>query len=157
MGFDFGDLKKIEELNKKIESFEGHKFYACSLLNGEEVIDSYEDKFSPNNSGKKIGEVSYLSKKNLDNIAFKDNEWRKLSVDKRISILEKAAELLHENSDMFYALLISEAGKTLKDCDAEIREAIDFINYYNLHAEKTFTQLELESPSGERNFLSHGP
>ena len=157
IGFDFGDLMKIEELNKKIESFEGYEFYACSLLNGEEIIDSYEDKFSPNNSGKKIGEVSYLSEKNLDNINFKDNEWRKLSVDKRISILKKAAELLHENSDMFYALLISEAGKTLKDCDAEIREAIDFINYYNLHAEKTFTELELESPSGERNFLSHAP
>ena len=63
IGFDFGDLMKIEELNKKIESFEGHKFYACSLLNGEEVIDSYEDKFSPNSAGKKIGEVSYLSEK----------------------------------------------------------------------------------------------
>ena len=58
---------------------------------------------------------------------------------------------------MFFALLINEAGKSLKDCDAEIRESIDFINYYNLHAEKLFSEVELESPSGERNLLTNAP
>ena len=157
IGFDFGDLMKIEELSEKIKSFDGHKFYACSLLDGEEIVDSYVDTHSPNNPKTKIGEISYLSRENINKIKFENNEWRYLSVKERVSVLKKAADLLQENSDMFFALLIKEAGKTYKDCDAEIRESIDFINYYNLHAEKVFTETELESPSGERNFLTNAP
>ena len=157
IGFDFGDLMKIEELSEKIKSFDGHKFYACSLLDGEEIVDSYVDTHSPNNPKTKIGEVSYLSKENINKIKFENNKWRYLSAKERVSVLKKAADLLQENSDMFFALLIKEAGKTYKDCDAEIRESIDFINYYNLHAEKVFTETELESPSGERNFLTNAP
>ena len=157
IGFDFGDLMKIEELSEKIKSFDGHKFYACSLLDGEEIVDSYVDTCSPNNPKNKIGEVSYLSKENINKIKFENNKWRYLSAKERVSVLKKAADLLQENSDMFFALLIKEAGKTYKDCDAEIRESIDFINYYNLHAEKIFTETELESPSGERNFLTNAP
>ena len=157
IGFDFGDLMKIEELSEKIKSYDGHKFYACSLLDGEEIVDSYVDTHSPNNPKTKIGEVSYLSRENINKIKFENNEWRYLSVKERVSVLKNAAVLLQENSDMFFALLINEAGKTFKDCDAEIRESIDFINYYNLHAEKIFTETELESPSGERNFLTNAP
>lgn len=157
IGFDFGDLMKIEELSEKIKSYDGHKFYACSLLDGEEIVDSYVDTHSPNNPKTKIGEVSYLSRENINKIKFENNEWRYMSVKERVSVLKNAAVLLQENSDMFFALLINEAGKTFKDCDAEIRESIDFINYYNLHAEKIFTETELESPSGERNFLTNAP
>ena len=157
IGFDFGDLMKIEELSEKIKSYDGHKFYACSLLDGEEIVDSYVDTHSPNNPKTKIGKVSYLSRENINKIKFENNEWRYLSVKERVSVLKNAAVLLQENSDMFFALLINEAGKTFKDCDAEIRESIDFINYYNLHAEKIFTETELESPSGERNFLTNAP
>ena len=105
-----------------------------------------------------IGRVSYLSKDNLSKINLKNcDEWRNSSVENRIEILKKAAQLFQENSDLFYTLLINEAGKGLKDCDAEIRESIDFINYYCLQASKIFKPEELESPSGERNFLSIAP
>ena len=105
-----------------------------------------------------IGRVSYLSKDNLSKINLKNcDEWRNSSVENRIEILKKAAQLFQENSDLFYTLLINEAGKSLKDCDAEIRESIDFINYNCLQASKIFKTEELESPSGERNFLSIAP
>ncbi|MAK16549.1 MAG: proline dehydrogenase [Gammaproteobacteria bacterium] len=157
-GFDFGDLLEIENLSSNIAAFNNNEFYACSLLNGEEIIDTYEDKFSPSDQSKKIGRVSYLSKDNLSKINLNSNdEWSESSVENRIEVLKKTAQLLEKNSNLFYALLINEAGKSLKDCDAEIRESIDFINYYCLQASKIFTTTELESPSGERNFLSVAP
>ena len=157
-GFDFGDLMEIENLTKNIAAFDNHDFYACSLLHGEEVIDTYEDKFSPSDQSKKIGRVSYLSKDNLSKINFNNgDDWRKSSVKSRIEVLKKAAILLQDNANLFYALLVKEAGKSLKDCDAEIRESVDFINYYCLQASKIFTPVELESPSGEKNFLSVAP
>ena len=85
------------------------------------------------------------------------DDWKNSSVENRIRVLKKVAHLLQNNVNLFYALLVKEAGKSLKDCDAEIRESIDFINYYCLQASKIFKPRELESPSGERNFLSIAP
>ena len=58
---------------------------------------------------------------------------------------------------MLFYLLANEAGKTLKDCDAEVREAIDFINYYSLQSDNLFKALKLPGPTGENNFLEHAP
>ena len=64
---------------------------------------------------------------------------------------------IHNNRDKFFYLLANEAGKTLKDCDAEVRESIDFINYYCHQAKELFTKEELEGPTGEKNYLLHAP
>ena len=45
----------------------------------------------------------------------------------------------------------------MKDCDAELREAIDFINYYNAQAKKIFKRKRMPGPSGEENYLEHAP
>ena len=81
---------EIENLTKNIAAFDNNDFYACSLLNGEEVIDKYEDKFSPSDQSKKIGRVSYLSKDNLSKINFNNgDDWKKASVENRIEVLKK--------------------------------------------------------------------
>src|SRR5262249_52944178 len=51
-----------------------------------------------------------------------------------------------------------EAGKTLPDAVAEVREAIDFLRYYATRARTDFAQPEsLPGPTGERNQLAlHG-
>ena len=69
--------------------------------------------------------------------------------------MSKVGELLSNNRAIFH-LLINEAGKTLKDCDAELREAIDFINYYNAQA-KNLQEKRMPGPSGEENYLEHAP
>ena len=45
-----------------------------------------------------------------------------------------AADLLEARRADFYALLVREAGKTLPDAIAEVREAVDFCRYYALQA-----------------------
>ena len=52
---------------------------------------------------------------------------------------QKVAEQLHQNQSKLFYLLATEAGKTLKDADAEVREAIDFVNYYVCEGEKAFS------------------
>ena len=51
-----------------------------------------------------------------------------------------------------------EAGKTLPDAVAEVREAVDFCRYYAARARELFAAPEeLAGPTGERNTLSlHG-
>lgn len=48
----------------------------------------------------------------------------------RGDILRKAADLLEANADLFMHLATREAGKTIPDSTAEVREAVDFLRYY---------------------------
>ena len=56
--------------------------------------------------------------------------WESLAVDKRSEMLLNAADLYEENAGELFALLAREAGKTLTDAIAELREAVDFLRYY---------------------------
>ncbi|GAB5448140.1 bifunctional proline dehydrogenase/L-glutamate gamma-semialdehyde dehydrogenase PutA [Gymnodinialimonas sp.] len=48
----------------------------------------------------------------------------------RAEILNRAADLYEAHTAELFALLAREAGKTLPDCEAELREAVDFLRYY---------------------------
>jgi RHH-type transcriptional regulator, proline utilization regulon repressor / proline dehydrogenase / delta 1-pyrroline-5-carboxylate dehydrogenase len=52
---------------------------------------------------------------------------------------------------------VKEAHKTLGDCVAEVREAVDFCRYYAQQAETRLVEQELPGPTGESNVLQvHG-
>ncbi len=48
----------------------------------------------------------------------------------RADVLRRAADLYEENFGPLFAILAREAGKTLADAVAELREAVDFLRYY---------------------------
>jgi len=52
------------------------------------------------------------------------------TAEQRAEILRRAAVLLDKEQDRFIGLCVAEAGKTIPDAIAEIREAIDFLTYY---------------------------
>ncbi len=79
--------------------------------------------------------------------------WSKLVVEKRADILRKAADSLEAQTPKFCALLVKEAFKTWGDAIAEVREAVDFLRYYALEAERIMQPIALNSPTGETNEL----
>src|SRR3546814_990369 len=80
--------------------------------------------------------------------------WRLAGGAFRAERLERAAELLEERDALFLGLAIDEAGKTLVDAIAEVREAVDFLRYYAAQARADFTYpVALPGPTGERNEL----
>ncbi len=73
----------------------------------------------------------------------------------RAECLERAADLLETRRLDFYHWLVREAGKTLPDCIAEVREAVDFCRYYAVRAREQFgVSQSLDGPVGESNELS---
>ncbi len=48
----------------------------------------------------------------------------------RARILDQAARAYEDHFGPFFATIAQEAGKTLPDCVAELREAVDFLRYY---------------------------
>jgi len=76
----------------------------------------------------------------------------------RAAILERAATALEAERDRFWSLLVREAGKTLGDAVAEVREAVDFCRYYAEQARAQCGSAKpLIGPTGEQNLYSlHG-
>ncbi|MXY33554.1 MAG: bifunctional proline dehydrogenase/L-glutamate gamma-semialdehyde dehydrogenase PutA, partial [Boseongicola sp. SB0664_bin_43] len=62
--------------------------------------------------------------------------WESLGARKRAGILRRISGLYEANAAEIFALLAREAGKTLIDAVAEIREAVDFLRYYADEAER---------------------
>ncbi len=94
----------------------------------------------------------------LDNAISAQPEWDRLPVASRAAILEHAADLMEARMPEFMALCTREAGKTLSDGVAEVREAVDFLRYYAQQARRLFGHPEkLPGPTGETNELHlHG-
>jgi RHH-type transcriptional regulator, proline utilization regulon repressor / proline dehydrogenase / delta 1-pyrroline-5-carboxylate dehydrogenase len=83
--------------------------------------------------------------------------YNKLSVQQRAAILEKAADALEQQTPRFCALLVKEAHKTWGDAIAEVREAVDFLRYYAVQAQRVMSPMALPSPTGETNELRLKP
>jgi len=85
-------------------------------------------------------------------------QWDLLGGAARADHLDAASNMLEKAAPEFYELLVREAGKTVPDAIAEVREAVDFCRYYAARARAEFTApTRLAGPTGELNELSlHG-
>ncbi len=83
--------------------------------------------------------------------------WNDMPLAQRVAVLDRAAERLEAELPAWCGLLVKEAHKTLGDCVAEVREAIDFCRYYARQAAENLSPRELPGPTGESNTLHlHG-
>ncbi|MFI4954580.1 MAG: L-glutamate gamma-semialdehyde dehydrogenase [Gammaproteobacteria bacterium] len=83
-------------------------------------------------------------------------DWNATPVTDRAACLLRAADLLEQNMPRLMALAIHEAGKTLPNAQAEVREAIDYCRYYATQAIKILSKPELlPGPTGEKNQLMY--
>lgn len=79
--------------------------------------------------------------------------WDATPAASRAAILEHAADLLEQRMPQFITLCTREAGKTIPDGVAEVREAVDFLRYYAGQARSAFVPEALPGPTGESNAL----
>jgi RHH-type transcriptional regulator, proline utilization regulon repressor / proline dehydrogenase / delta 1-pyrroline-5-carboxylate dehydrogenase len=80
-------------------------------------------------------------------------EWSSRTVDARAKVLQHAADAMEKHMPMFCALLIKEAHKTWGDAVSEVREAVDFLRYYAVEAERIMQPMSMDGPTGESNVL----
>jgi len=79
--------------------------------------------------------------------------WNERPVNERAAIIRRAGDLLDAKLAEFCGLLVKEAHKTLGDCVAEVREAVDFCRYYADQAQIRLQDEVLPGPTGESNEL----
>ncbi len=95
---------------------------------------------NPANVKEVVGHVVYDTREEmLDKLERSQQaqlHWSQTPVASRAQLLRDLADQLQQNEDLLMTLCCKEAGKTIADGVAEVREAIDFCRYYADQAEQ---------------------
>lgn len=83
--------------------------------------------------------------------------WREVPIQRRVEILHRAAELLRRRRFELAAWEIFETGKPWREADADLAEAIDFLEYYGQEMARLGCPKRLGQEPGEDNQRLFGP
>ncbi|MEC3911563.1 trifunctional transcriptional regulator/proline dehydrogenase/L-glutamate gamma-semialdehyde dehydrogenase [Sphingobium sp. CR2-8] len=72
-----------------------------------------------------------------------ESRWPNTSVADRAAALDRAADAMQARMPILLGLIVREAGKSLPNAIAEVREAIDFLRYYAAQARSTFGPVQV--------------
>ena len=118
---------------------------------------------NPANPGEVIG-VHYGSPAEVDEAVRRAerafSEWSRSELATRTGLLRRTAAKLRESKHTFSAWLVLEAGKNWAEADADTAEAIDFLEFYAMQAERlaeTSPAIQYPGEDDKLRYLPLGP
>ena len=157
-GVELGDAASLEALLAEIGRATAKPFpEAGAVIDGKPVAGNRRELRSPIDA-RPIGHVVEANEASAAQAVLAAKAgfpaWNATPARIRAAALRQAAELMEARRGPILALLQAEAGKTLDDAIAELREAVDFLRYYAAEAETKFAvPTALPGPTGEENRL----
>ena len=133
-GWDLTDSVTIETIDKGRDAYKEHHWKGGPLIAGEVSGTEVQVVRNPANPEDLVGHVTQANDADIETAmsaaqkGFKS--WSVTPAEERAACLRKVADLYEENTLELFALATREAGKSLSDAVAEIREAVDFAHYY---------------------------
>ncbi|HEY4443240.1 MAG TPA: bifunctional proline dehydrogenase/L-glutamate gamma-semialdehyde dehydrogenase PutA [Steroidobacteraceae bacterium] len=164
-GVDLGNPPVVEALRQEVSTRRAKPAAvptAGPIINGVLLPGSTHPVVNPADRREQVGATRDATPAEIamafDAGAAAQAAWNLRGGDARAAMLDKASDLLEAARADFHQLLVREAGKTISDAIAEVREAVDFCRYYAVQAREQFAApRRLQGPTGESNELSlHG-
>ncbi len=162
-GVDLSIAAERTRLAVALDALDQETLAAGPIVNGRLLQDGPgAPAASPTDLARQIGQTWASTTAHVDT-AFKaagaaQPAWDGRAGEGRAKVLRAMGDALEAHRERLIAICVREAGKTLADAVAEVREAADFCRYYAHLAERQFAGPEtLRGPVGETNQLSlHG-
>ncbi len=162
MGIDLSDAVALQALAEGMTAAARDRWQAYPIVGGVIQPGADRELVAPADRRRVIGSVREASPACVDRAielaAGAQPGWDAAPADVRAASLERVADLFEQHMPELMAMAVREAGKTIADSVAEVREAVDYCRYYAHRCRADFAApLELPGPTGERNRLSlHG-
>ena len=159
MGVNLADDDQLRQLAAQIDAATAD-WRAGPLVPGAQVSGPAITVTNPADRRQQVGQWQAADaatvERALANAVAAQPAWDATPAASRATILEHAADLLEQRMPQYIALCTKEAGKTIPDGVAEVREAVDFLRYYAAQARQLFAPEALPGPTGESNTLQMG-
>jgi RHH-type proline utilization regulon transcriptional repressor/proline dehydrogenase/delta 1-pyrroline-5-carboxylate dehydrogenase len=157
-GVNFADGAELRAIKAECEAASAKPWHATALIDGKSGSGETLQLVNPADESRRVGTIVQATAADAERAIASAHAaqpaWDSLGADKRAAILLKAADAFEANRVQFFARCTLEAGKTLSDGVAEVREAVDFLRYYASQARADFGgEKVLVGPTGERNSL----
>ncbi|RKP45655.1 trifunctional transcriptional regulator/proline dehydrogenase/L-glutamate gamma-semialdehyde dehydrogenase [Trinickia fusca] len=136
MGLDLSNEHRLASLSSALLASAHHPWRAAPMLEHDEVAGGTpRDVRNPADLRDVVGTVLEASRDQVNaalaNAVAAAPIWQATQVDERADCLARAADLLEAQMHTLMGLIVREAGKSLPNAIAEIREAVDFLRYYS--------------------------
>ncbi|PFH09676.1 L-proline dehydrogenase /delta-1-pyrroline-5-carboxylate dehydrogenase [Collimonas sp. PA-H2] len=147
-GLDLSNEEVLRQIDSAFKIFGQQQWHATPLL-GE--LQAYSQAarpvLNPADHRDVVGSVIEASVADVDKALHAASvyamDWQTLPPAERADKLDRSAALFEENQMELIALAIREAGKSLPNAIAEVREAVDFLRYYAAQIRHTQNALAL--------------
>ena len=141
-GVDFSNENVLQNLQEKLNQASSEDFHAASIVNGEaRNVGEAQPVRNPADHNDVVGTVSFadaaLAQEAIGAAVAALPEWSAKPASERADCLRRFADLLEQHTPALMMLAVREAGKTLNNAVAEVREAVDFCRYYANESENT--------------------
>ncbi len=133
-GWDITDPVTVAEIDRGRDAFRDHRWKGGPIIAGDVAGAEVQVVRNPANPDDTVGNVTQASETDVDTAVkaalegFKS--WSARPAEERAECVRRVGDLYEENAHELFALAIREAGKSMPDAIAEIREAVDFSQYY---------------------------
>ncbi|WP_273426336.1 bifunctional proline dehydrogenase/L-glutamate gamma-semialdehyde dehydrogenase PutA [Marinobacter sp.] len=133
-GWDITDPVTVQEIDAGRDAFRSHRWKGGPLIAGEVSGTEVQVVRNPADPEDLVGHVTQATDADVDTAISAAREgfkaWSAKSAEERAACVRKVGELYEEHAYELFALTTREAGKSLLDAIAEIREAVDFAEFY---------------------------
>jgi RHH-type proline utilization regulon transcriptional repressor/proline dehydrogenase/delta 1-pyrroline-5-carboxylate dehydrogenase len=161
-GVDITDPRELVPLDAAMDEALSRTWRATPIVGGEPQGGEERAVLDPADHRRRVGTVVSADAGHvagaMASAAAAAPGWDSTDAGERARALERTADLMERDMPVLMALAVREAGKTVLDAVAEVREAVDFCRYYAGRCRRDFAApLSLPGPTGERNELAlHG-
>lgn len=133
-GWDITDPVTVNTIEEGRGAYKDFRWKGGPVIVGEVAGSEVQVVRNPADPDDLVGHVTQASDADVDTAigaAVKGLEsWSKTPAEERAALVRKIGDIYEEHAHELFALTTREAGKSLLDAVAEIREAVDFTQYY---------------------------
>ncbi|KMK68915.1 bifunctional proline dehydrogenase/L-glutamate gamma-semialdehyde dehydrogenase PutA [Puniceibacterium sp. IMCC21224] len=133
-GWDLRHRPTLTSIEKARAPFEQHSWSAGPLVTIDTAVGDTENVPNPARPLDIVGQITWATPETVNAACQAAAPWD-ADAATRAAVLNRAADLYEQHYGELFALLAREAGKTLADAIAELREAVDFLRYYAFRAD----------------------
>ena len=143
-GLDLSNENTLQELQAAMNAAAATPVQAVPLLAAAAPTQAAHEVRNPADHSEVVGSAAFVEASAVPEIitAAKaaESSWAAVSAAERANMLRRLADLMEAHMPELMALAVREAGKTLNNAIAEVREAVDFCRYYADEAEHTLPE-----------------